>query len=369
MSSLQNYIQKELEEIKNKNRYRFLKIPNGIDLSSNDYLCLSKNPKLISAFKEGIDLYGTGSTASRLIRGHRDIHEVIEEKFANWVKSETSLFLANGFSANVGLMEAISNPRTFVFTDRLNHASILDGIRLSQANKKYYHHLDMNHLEEQLKKTNSKDQKIIVSETVFSMDGDLAPISELIYLKKKYDACLILDEAHALGVFGEEGSGLSNAFQNKELNEIDFRVYTGGKSLGLEGAFIATSNLYKEYLINTMRTFIFSTAPCPAIPYALLTSIDLVKGMDEERIAILKNAEELRNDLKIKNYETLSSKSQIVPIVLYEETKALQFAQKLQEKGFDIRAIRPPTVKESRLRISINAGITPNIIKYLLNSL
>ena len=369
MNSFQNYIEKELDSIKSKNRYRSLKVPNGIDLSSNDYLCLSKNPKVLTALKEGIDLYGAGSGASRLIRGHRDVFEKTEGKFAKWVDSETSLFVANGFAANVGLLDAISDPKTIIFTDRLNHASILDGIRISGAIKKYFHHRDMNHLRDLLQKSDSKAQKIIVSETLFSMDGDLANITELIRLKKEFDACLVLDEAHALGVFGERGAGLALQEANAKslLSDIDFRVYTGGKSLGLEGAFIACSNRAKEYLINTMRTFIFSTSPIPAIPFALGISIDLAIGMQEERKRILENANILRTGLKEFGFETLFSESQIVPVLLYEEEKALEVAKHLQEKGFDIRAIRPPTVKESRLRISINAGMTKELILNLLD--
>lgn len=371
MNSFQKYIEKELSLIKSKNRYRSLRVPNGIDLSSNDYLCLSKHPKILSALKEGIDLYGAGSGASRLIRGHRDIFERTEKQFANWVNAEASLFVANGFAANVGLLDAISDPKTIIFTDRLNHASILDGIRISGAIKKYYPHKNMNHLKELLLKSDSKARKIIVSETLFSMDGDLANIVELINLKKEFDACLILDEAHALGVFGDRGAGFSLANESAKslLSEIDFRVYTGGKSLGLEGAFIACSNQSKEYLINTMRTFIFSTAPIPAIPYALATSIDIAMGMDEERIRILENATILRNGLKELGFETLFSESQILPVVLFEEEKALEVAIHLQKKGFDIRAIRPPTVKESRLRISINASITKELILNLLDCL
>lgn len=371
MNSFQNYINKELISIKEKNRYRVLKLPNGIDLSSNDYLCMSKHPKVLEALKEGIDLYGAGSGASRLIRGHRDIFEKTETQFANWVQSETSLFVANGFAANLGLLDAISDPKTIIFTDRLNHASILDGIRISGAVKKYYHHKDMTHLRELLKKANPSSPKIIVSETLFSMDGDITPIVELINLKKEFDACLILDEAHALGVFGKNGAGLAleNEGANTLLADIDFRIYTGGKSLGLEGAFIACSNLSKEYLINTMRTFIFSTSPLPAILYALGITIDLVIEMEEERKRILENSNILKSGLREFGFETLNSESQIVPVVLFEEQTALKRALHLQEKGFDIRAIRPPTVKESRLRISINSGITKSVIFDLLDKL
>lgn len=371
MNSFESFIQKELESIKEKNRYRSLRLPGGIDLSSNDYLCLSKSPKIISALKEGLDIYGAGSGASRLIRGHRDIFERVESKFAAWVGSEASLFLSNGFAANMGLVDALSDPRTIIFTDRLNHASILDGIRISGAVKKYFHHRDMNHLRELLQKSDSKSRKIIVSETVFSMDGDLALVVELTQLKKEFDACLILDEAHALGIFGEKGAGVAciPVSANFSLSEVDFRIYTGGKSLGLEGAFIACSNLYKEYLINTMRTFIFSTAPIPAIAFALQVSMDIAKEMEQARMQILENANLLRNGLREIGLETLQSDSQIVPVVLYEEKKALETAKLLQEKGFDIRAIRPPTVKESRLRISINANTSREDVLKVLDCL
>jgi 8-amino-7-oxononanoate synthase len=371
MNSFESFIQKELESIKAKNRYRSLRLPHGIDLSSNDYLCLSKHPKIISALKEGLDIYGAGSGASRLIRGHRDAYERVESEFAAWVGSEDSLFLANGFAANLGLIDALSDPRTIIFTDRLNHASILDGIRISGAVRKYYNHRDMNHLRELLQKSDTKSRKIIVSETVFSMDGDLAYIPELIQLKKEFDACLILDEAHALGVFGEMGAGVAfiKGSANFSLSDIDFRVYTGGKSLGLEGALIACSNLSKEFLINKMRTFIFSTAPMPIVAHALRVSIELAKSMNEERRNILENANLLRKGLREIQLETMQSESQIVPVVLYEEEKALKTAKTLQEKGFDIRAIRPPTVKESRLRISINANLTKDIIFNVLDSL
>ncbi len=369
MNSFESFIQKELDAIKRKNRYRSLRLPSGIDLSSNDYLCLSKNAKVISALKEGLDIFGAGSGASRLIRGHRDIFERVESQFAAWVGSETSLFLANGFAANLGLVDALSDPRTIIFTDRLNHASILDGIRISGAVRKYYNHRDMNHLRELLQKSDSKSKKIIVSETVFSMDGDLAFVAELIQLKKEFDTCLILDEAHALGVFGEKGAGVACMSANFTLSDINFRIYTGGKSLGLEGAFIACSNLSKEYLINTMRTFIFSTAPMPAIAFALKVSIDLAKEMEQARKEILENANLLRNGLREIGLETLQSESQIVPVVLYEEEKALETAQLLQEKGFDIRAIRPPTVKESRLRISVNANTSKDNIFQILDCL
>jgi 8-amino-7-oxononanoate synthase len=353
--------QQHLETIRLKNRYRVLKEPFGIDFSSNDYLGLYDNPILENAFLKGIELYGLGSTASRLIRGHRDVFETTEEKFAHWVGSENSLYLANGFIANISLLDTICDKDTVVFSDRLNHASILDGIRLAGVDCRYYRHLDMNHLEELLKKYEQTKRKIIVSETVFSMDGDLCDTNHLLELKQKYGAVLILDEAHAVGVFGDDGKGLCGDKQNfdeKKLAQIDFRIYTCGKSMGLQGAFIACSTLAKEYFINTMRGFIFSTAPMPALMYALSTSIDLIIGMDKERKKVLELANLFRQKAIDAGYNTLQSKSQIIPVITGTEEKALQLASFLQKKGFDTRAIRPPTVKESRLRVSINAKRT-----------
>lgn len=366
MNIFQEFIEKELKSISEKNRYRTLKLPGGIDFSSNDYLKLSENEELKNALKKGVDLYGCGSTASRLIRGHRDVFEEAEKSFSGWVSSESSLFLANGFAANTGLLEAISDLKTEIYTDRLNHASILDGIRISGANKKYFDHLNYDHLEEQLKKSDKNRKRIVVTETIFSMDGDRADINRLLDLKQSYDFCLILDEAHAVGVTGKEGAGVAADLPEEKKKEIDFRVFTAGKALGLEGSFIATSKVNREFLINKMRTFIFSTAPIPAIAYAILTSIQIVKRMNQEREMIQNNSQFLRDGLSKMGFQTGTSTEHIIPVILGTETLALSYGNFLLENGFDIRAIRPPTVKESRLRISINSNIDKNKIELLL---
>ncbi|MCB1156785.1 MAG: 8-amino-7-oxononanoate synthase [Leptospiraceae bacterium] len=369
---VEDYFQQELENIQSKNRYRRLKAPTGMDFSSNDYLCLSQHPEIMESLHRGIKLFGAGSTASRLIRGHRAIYEKTEENFSGWVSATSSLYVMNGYLANLGLLDCISHKDSEIFCDRLNHASILDGIRLSGTKVRYYRHLDMSHLEELLQKSEAKT-KIIVSETVFSMDGDLADLQELLRLKQKHEAILILDEAHALGVFGNRGQGLANdkAFLSPDLLEkVDFRVYTCGKSMGLQGAFISCSRKeHKKFLINRMRPFIFSTAPMPAIAYAVNKSINLIKRSKEQRTKILENAEFFRQKLKEKGYNTLNSKSQIIPVILKDEEEALYKAGICQEEGFDVRAIRPPTVKQSRLRLSINAGIRIEDIKRLLGIL
>ncbi len=366
---MQHKIQSELSEIESKGRYRKLRESSLIDLCSNDYLKLANHPKLKEAFIEGIQKFGCGSTASRLLRGHRSFIEEVELKFSEWVGSENSLFVANGFSANLGLIDLLADKKTIIFSDRLNHASILDGIRISGAEAKYYKHLDYENLESLLQKSNIDSMKIIVSETVFSMDGDLADISQLIQLKKKYNATLILDEAHALGVYGKLGEGLAGNLDRSELANIDFRIFTCGKSMGLEGAFIATSHLYKEYLVNRLRTFIFSTAPVPAVAYSVPTSIELVKSYSEKRSKLLELANYIRLELQKKGYETLKSESQIIPILCESETHAILLSIELEKKGFDIRAIRPPTVKKSRLRMSLNVSIDDSIANQFLNCL
>ncbi|MBE7411741.1 MAG: 8-amino-7-oxononanoate synthase [Leptospiraceae bacterium] len=366
------FFEKELQSLNSKNLFRSLSFPHSRDFSSNDYLNLSKHPEIIKSFKEGLDFYYLGSTASRLIRGHRDSFEKAETDLANWVKSETSLLVSNGYSANLGLLDSIANPKTIIFTDRLNHASILDGIRISGAVKKYFNHRNTSHLRSLLEKSDKSSPKIIVSETVFSMDGDIALVDELVELKKEFGALLILDEAHALGVFGEKGGGVSldrKLFPSIDESDIDVRIFTGGKSLGLEGGFIASSEIIKQYLINKMRPFIFSTSILPAIAHSLSTAISIAKKMDEERKHILQISEILRNSLKEKGYEVLNSKSQIIPLVLFSEEKSLHKSKELKEKNFDIRAIRPPTVKESRLRISINSKIQFKDVEELLTYL
>lgn len=349
--------------------FRILEIPSGIDLSSNDYLSLTKHPKLIASVKEGLDLYGAGSGASRLVSGHRDSFDTAEKACSEWTGTESALMVANGYAANLGLISCIANAKTEIFTDRLNHASILDGVRLSGAEKTYYKHVNLNHLEELLQKS-KKREKIIVSETVFSMDGDFAPIEDLLYLKKRYEATLILDDAHGIGVFGDQGSGkIFEVLGKDKIREVDFITYTSGKALGLEGAWIGTSKIGREFLINKMRTFIYSTAPLPAVAHAVPTSISLLKTMENERKDILKKSEQLRKRLDLKKYPKSNSQSQIVPVLFPSEKSVLDAAQLCRNNGLYVKAIRPPTVTVPRLRISIHSDTTESTLEKLISLL
>lgn len=351
------------DALRKSNRERTLVDPqeSGIDLCSNDYLCLSGNPELIKALKDGIDLYGAGSTASRLICGHREAFDELEQAFSLWVGSEAALFFANGYAANVGAISAICDGSYDAFIDRLGHASLVDGVRLSGAQKKYFHHNDLEHLEGLLAKSKAS-RKIIITESLFSMDGDFAPLTELGQLAGKYSALLYVDDAHAIGVYGKHGQGLAPA-------TADFRMATFGKALGLEGAMIATTAAARKYLVHSARTFVFSTAPLPAVAYAGLTAIRLAKGMDSERQHIATISAALRDGARARGWSTGTSRSHIIPVICENEAHALGLAQKMQQAGLHIKAIRPPTVKESRLRISLNAGIEQAVISRILENL
>lgn len=354
-------VHKFLTHLENTHRVRTLKPPpeNLIDLCSNDYLCLSGDPRLMSALKTGIDLYGAGSTASRLVSGHREVFSELEAAYAAWVGSEDGLFFANGYAANVGSLSAIMDGSFAAFADRLSHASLMDGIRLSGARKVYFHHNDLNHLEELLKNAPEK-RRMIVTESLFSMDGDFAPMVDLVQLAQKYSALLYVDDAHALGVYGEAGSGLSAG--------ADFRIGTFGKAMGLEGAVVATSALAKKYLLHTARTFIFSTAPLPAVACAALAAIGIVKGMDRERREIQSVSAQIRAGIAGLGYSTGDSASHIIPLLCASEAEALSAAEALLRAGYHVKAIRPPTVKQSRLRISVNAGITRAHVDHFLQA-
>lgn len=362
-------LSKELTKREEKSLLRSLKLTEGIDFSSNDYLGLSGDPRILDALREGIQIYGAGSTASRLIRGHRNSFEELEFSFSGLVKGTDSLLVANGFTANLGLIDSIADLKTVVFTDRLNHASILDGIRLSGAKRVYYNHLDMDDLRSKLDKHNDAKRKIIISETIFSMDGDALPLDEFVELGDQYGAVIVLDETHALGVFGEFGGGLScdgNYLREEYRSRIDYRIYTLGKAMGLEGGIIVFGDeLSKSYLVNVMRNFIFSTAPMPAIAHAGVRACELLQNEKDLVESVLRNANLFRIWLHNLPFPATGSVSQIIPLILNSEKDSLNISEYLYSKGLDVRAIRPPTVPSPRLRISIHANHNEDELKLL----
>ncbi len=369
MNSHWNELKHELEKIHTKNLFRQYVEPEGIDFCSNDYLGLGKSPELKKSFIENISQFTLGSTASRLVRGHRKSMSEFEEKFSQFVDSEDSLLVANGYIANMGLIDTIADSKTFIFTDRLNHASILDGIRISGAQKKYFAHLDMDDLELQIQKVNSNPEnqlkrKLIVTETLFSMDGDTPNLKRLMEIKNKYSCILILDEAHALGVYGKNGRGMCfDSLTREEIQNIEYRIFTLGKSMGLEGGIIATSKIGKNYLVNRMRTFIFSTAPLPVISQTAIRALEMLESSDEKREHLKIISMFLKDQLTKKGFELAPTTSHIIPVLLQSEKEALDFSEALKLHGFDVRAIRPPTVPRARLRLSLNANLSQKEIE------
>lgn len=360
---IESRIKTKLDEIEAKGLKRKLTSPKGIDLSSNDYLGLAKDQRLKDAMIEAVKREGVGSTASRLLRGERDCFREAEHRFAEWKGTESSLYFATGYQANIGLMQTFLDENDVVFSDELNHASLIDGIRLAKCNKTIFKHLDVDSLENTLSSSAFSGGKFLVTESVFSMDGDVAPLAEYAEICRKTNTYLIVDEAHAVGLYGTRGSGLIEELGLEK--DVFVSVNTAGKALGVSGAFVAGSRLTIEYLINRCRSFIFSTAPVPAIADTLITSIEIIEN-EKERRDKLRDLCEFFNELLSENgFDAPKDKTQIVPIIIGDSDKAVRIAKKLQAEGFDVRAIRPPTVAEgtSRLRVTLNIGLTEEILR------
>lgn len=362
-------IRQQLKEIEAKGLTRKLSPPRGIDFSSNDFLCLANDSRIKNAFVYSARKDGIGSTASRLLRGDRDLFHEAEARFAHWKTTEGSLYFATGYQANVGILQTFLEPEDVVFSDELNHASLIDGIRLSKCKKVVFPHLDPEHLSKLLRETSCRGQKFLVTESLFSMDGDIAPLDKYAELCRETNTNLIVDEAHAVGIFGKRGSGLIEEFGIEQ--DVFLSVNTAGKALGVSGAFAAGDTETIEYLINRCRSFIFSTAPVPAAAAALIESIGIAETEDGRRKKLLETAGFFRRLLNDAGITVPNDNSQIVPIMIGGSERAVKIAESMQAKGFDVRAIRPPTVAEgtSRLRVSLNSGLTENVLREFVDAL
>ncbi|MDP2938086.1 MAG: 8-amino-7-oxononanoate synthase [Candidatus Omnitrophota bacterium] len=340
-----------------------------IDFSSNDYLGLSGHPELIKAAKSAMDKFGTAACASRLMSGDLEIHHQLEEKVAQFKNKEAALVFNSGYQANIGIISALYAKGDCIFSDRLNHASIVDGILLSGAHFFRFQHNDAGYLDSLLQKQRSKFNKaLIITESIFSMDGDRAPLEDLVSLKEKYDCSIMVDEAHAAGIFGRNGSGIVE--QEGLEKEIDLIMGTFSKALGGFGAYLATSKRIVEYLINTSRSFIYSTALPPAIIACNLASIKLIKEEPYRRVKLLEAAQYFRDALKAQGFEVRGD-SQIVPLIIGDNIRTIEFANRLQEKGCWVLPIRTPTVPlgEARLRFSLSFYHNREILGNLINDI
>jgi 8-amino-7-oxononanoate synthase len=366
-SGLKFRMQSELDELHKESQFRTLDNPSGINLYSNDYLGLAQDPRLKRAAMQSIEAAeSVGSTGSRLLSGNSREWEQIEKDFAQFLGTEAALYFSSGYSANVGLISAIAGRGDIVFSDELNHASLIDGIRLSRAEKVIYPHRDLDFLAAALQKHRAHPgAKLIVTESIFSMEGDIAPIEQIVELARKYGADVVVDEAHALGVYGPRGRGVCASLALER--EVFATVHTCGKALASAGAFVCGGRLLRDYLINRARSFIFSTAMPPYMAGQIRAALELAFEADGRRDHLRSIANELRTSLAVGGVNCGGSASQIIPVCLGSNEAALSLAAHLQEAGFAVRAIRPPTVPAgtSRIRLSLTASISKDDIHRL----
>ncbi len=369
--SMQNNLRarmtEELESLREDSQLRALDHLGGVNLCSNDYLGLASDARLKQATLEAVGhTEAVGSTGSRLLSGNSAAWERIETEFAAFVGTEAALYFGSGYAANLGLLSSVLKPGDVVFSDALNHASLIDGMRLSGAEKVIYPHGDMEFLEKALReRVEIAGAKVIVTETVFSMEGDVAPLKALIRLAKQYGAELVVDEAHATGVCGPEGRGIAAELgAERELLAI---VHTCGKALASAGAFVCCGNDLKNYLVNRARTFIFSTAMPPYMAGQIRASLAIARAADDRRAHLRNLSAALREKLCAAGIASAPGATHIIPVFLGSNEAALHVATQLQANGFAAKAIRPPTVPAgtARVRISLTTRITMEEIERL----
>ena len=340
-----------------------------VNFGSNDYLALAADPRVAGAAAEAAREDGWGSGASPLISGHSARHERLQERLAEFEGTEAALLFSSGYAANTGTIAALAGPGDAVYGDRKNHASLWDGCRLSRADVRAYAHGDWRDLERLLARSERCRRRLIVTDSLFSMDGDLAPLGELADLAERHDAMLLVDEAHATGVFGQKGRGVAE--QLGVERRIAARVGTLSKALGCAGGFVAGSRTLVEWLVNRARSYVFSTALPGANAAGATVALEIVQQEPQRRHDLLSRAADLRSGLAEQGWDIGRSASQIIPVVVGEAERAVAMAGALRERGLLVPAIRPPTVPEGEacLRISLTYGHTAEMIEKLVGTL
>ena len=325
-----------------------------LSFCSNDYLGLANHPELIEAVCEGAIRYGVGAGASHLIAGHHSSHHRLEEVLAYFTGFPRALLFSSGYMANAGVVTALVGHGDAVFTDRLNHASLNDAALLSRAKLTRYPHLDLAILEQRLAVSQAK-RKLVMTDAVFSMDGDIAPVTKLLELCEKYDAWLLLDDAHGFGVLGQQGRGIVSHFNISSPRII--YMATLGKAAGVSGAFVAGQVEIIKMLIQYARSYIYTTATPPLLSHAVLKSLALIEREEWRRKKLMQLIGRLKRELQSLRWKLLLSVTPIQPVIIGESSEVLQISNALRERGFLIPAIRPPTVPQgsARLRISLSA--------------
>jgi 8-amino-7-oxononanoate synthase len=354
--SLEQRVRARLASIGANQLERTLRPPSGIDFSSNDYLGLSSHPRLKQAMADAALRDGVGSTGSRLLRGDRVAFTDVERRFAAFKGTERALYFSSGYLANLAVLTTLAERNDVIFSDERNHASLIDACRLSRAECVVFPHNDVEAIRQRV------DHGFVVVESLFSMDGDVAPLQRYATICRDAGATLVVDEAHAVGVHGARGSGLLEELGIDANTCVS--INTAGKALGVAGAFVAGPSWAIEYLIQRARPFIFSTASPPAVAAALSASLDVIADEPERRERLATRVARLHDALEAHGLVLPCPRSHIVPIVIGDNDRALAAAAALQAEDFDVRAIRPPSVPPgtARLRISVNAGLDDETI-------
>jgi 8-amino-7-oxononanoate synthase len=363
--------QRQLMALAERGRHRRLITREGRDFASNDYLGLSRDPFIAQAVADAITKgVPVGSGGSRLLRGNAPEHEALEEKAARFFGSEGALFLSTGFAANTALFATLPQKGDLILADELIHASAHDGLRMARAEHRFARHNDVEAFRAAIRDWRAgggKGRVWIAFETLYSMDGDIAPVADYAALARAEDAWLLLDEAHATGVYGPQGRGLGAALEGLD-NVVS--LHTCGKALGVEGALVCAPAVIKDYLLNRARPFIFSTAPSPLMAVAVSAALDRIAGGEDlrERLSTLR----AHADRTIcARFGLPASNSQIIPVILGDDKRTMRVAETLQATGFDVRGIRPPTVPRgtSRLRLSLTLNVNEADISALADAM
>lgn len=381
MRSIDTSLNMELEAIRSEGLYRTIRTffeSQGprLQLDGRDYLCFCSNnylglaahPAVKEAACRAIEEYGWGSGASRLISGTMRLHEELEKKLADFKGAEAAIVFPTGYMANVGVISSLTGSGDLVVVDKLNHASIVDGCRLSGAQIRVYPHRDVSRLERILKGAAKYKRRLVITDSIFSMDGDLALLDGIVKVAKRFDSWVMVDEAHATGVLGANGRGGAELLGVEK--GIDISMGTLSKALGGTGGFVTGSAALVDFLRNRARSFIYTTSPPPASCAAAIAAINMVREGPNLRVSLLEKAEKLRRGLCSLGIDTMGSQFHIVPVLVGDAGEALKLSRQLFEKGVLAPAIRPPTVRKgkSRIRLSPMATHRDEDIKYLLEA-
>ncbi|KPQ20834.1 8-amino-7-oxononanoate synthase [Halomonas sp. HL-93] len=359
---------REAREQQQRWRVRRVKCPDQLDFAGNDYLGLALHPRVQAAQAEGARRFGAGAGASHLVSGHLEIHEALEDALARWTGRQRALLFSTGYMANLGVLQALADQHTAIFHDRLNHASLIDGAQLSGARSRRFHHRDSGDLARLLTRSQS-DHKLVVSDGVFSMDGDVANIATLAQVSQQHHAWLMIDDAHGVGVLGENGSGcVGNTWGSAD---VPILVGTLGKALGTAGAFVAGDAALIEHITQFARSYVYTTAQPPSIAAATLEALTIVQIEPQHRQQLQHNIDTFRQQAYRLGLPLGDSSTPIQPLRLGSEARTLAWAATLAKHGLQVGAIRPPTVPngEARLRITLSARHTRSDIDRLLEGL